>query len=915
MRGSCWFRYVAAAWLIWSSSPLAYPQDRAPKSIHQLEAEAHRDMVIPVSPAPRGLSLLAPSAARNASRTVFGFYPYWGPGFSQIRFQDLTHIAFFSVEANGSGQLVNLRGWPNYPLIQAAHQASVRVVLVCTLFDSNQLQGLLSSAQARQSLVSNLKEQVVLGNADGVNIDFEGVPGSQRANLVLFMKDLAVTLRDALPGADISIDTPAVDWSNAFDYAALADICDTLMIMAYDYHWTGSSSPGPVSPLAGSDVWGKYSVTWTVADYLTKVGSQRSRKLVVGVPYYGYDWPSESDSLNAKALAQATSRTYSAASAAAASYGRRWDNFSSTPWYFYTSQTPHQAWFDDAASLSLKYDLVFQNDLQGIGIWALTYDQGTTELWALIERKFALPQPPEPPTVSAPASFFNTVGLPLAIHERGSIPATGFEVAVGTSLGGKEVSDFKAVGLRHQVLLKDLALKSGATYYVRARSVGQEDVVSAPSDPVAISIDASGSTIHKYLPYWISNSDLCTGLGMVNASQGRRAVWIRSHTPGQMDADTAWVLEPWQQFAKLVSEPDLLGSDVIGKEGWLEIVYQGDGLQAMYLIGDNQVSRSLSGSPLLDAALRQVIPELDGGRTQMYIANTGSESATIQFKLVGTHGQLAARSFTLNNGEMLVTKVDSLFPDFKRLVSPDDLAFIEAESDKPLVGTSTLQRDHDSAAVPVLDATQLRQAGAFSYFVVGGGYRSQAVLINPTNESQTVQLHYSLSGVPAATTVTFAGMGSVMVDLGGLTGDRQVSGAVEVIGSSGSGVLGSIWIRSEDYRIMAALPLESIGSRSYVFPQLAQAQGYWTGISIANPGSVACDVTIEALDTSGSSVGTHTIPNLRPGETTVGLIYEWIRSTLGMSSGTVKVSATAQVLVAEIFGNDALTFMASVPGK
>jgi len=647
MRGSHRLPYIVASWLVWAFSSWAYPQEPALKSIHQSEAEAHRDLVVPASPAPRGLSPLAPSAARNASRTVFGFYPYWGPGFSQIRFQDLTHIAVFSVEADGSGQLVNLRGWPNSPLIQMAHQANVRVVLVCTLFASNQLQGLLSSAQARQSLISNLKEQVVLGGADGVNIDFEGVPGSQRANLVLFMKELAAVLRDALPGAHISIDTPAVDWSNAFDYVALADTCDALMIMAYDYHWTGSSSPGPVSPLAGSEVWGKYSVSWTVADYLLKVGSQRSRKLIVGVPYYGCDWPSESDALNARALAQATSRTYSTASAAAASYGRRWDNFSSTPWYFYTSQTPHQAWYDNVASLSLKYDLVFQNDLQGIGIWALTYDQGTTELWALIESKFALPQPPEPPTVSAPATFFDTVGLPLAIHERGSIPAAGFEVAAGTSPGGLEVSDFKAVGLRHQVLLKDLALKSGATYYVMARSVGQEGVVSAPSDPAAISIDASGSTIHKYLPYWISNSDLYTGLAMANASQGRRAVWIRS----------------------------------------------------------------------------------------------------------------------------------------------------------------------------------------------------------------------------------------------------------------------------EDYRIMAALPLESGGSKSYVFSQLAQAQGYWTGMSISNPGSGACDVTMEALDTSGSSVGTHTIPNLKPGETKVGLIYEWIRSTLGMSSGTVKVSATAPVLVAEIFGNDSLTFMASVPGK
>lgn len=177
-------------------------------------------------------------------------------------------------------------------------------------------------------------------------------------------------------------------------------------------------------------------------------------------------------------------------------------------------------------------------------------------------------------------------------------------------------------------------------------------------------------------------------------------------------------------------------------------------------------------------------------------------------------------------------------------------------------------------------------------------------------------LHYRLASGPVDVPVLLAGTSSAAIDLGGnLPSSDPVGGAVQVSVSSGAGVIGSIWIRTDDYRTMAALSLESGGATSYVFPQLAQAQGYWTGMAITNPGSAACDVTIEALDSNGAAVGNYPIKNLQPGETKVGLIYQWIPATLGMSSGSVRVVAASPVLAAEIFGNDSLTLMASVPGK
>ena len=69
-----------------------------------------------------------------------------------------------------------------------------------------------------------------------------------------------------IPGSEVTIAMPAVDWNNAWDYNALASISDGLFIMGYGYHWSGSSNSGPNSPLTGPG----YTITWTVIDYLNK---------------------------------------------------------------------------------------------------------------------------------------------------------------------------------------------------------------------------------------------------------------------------------------------------------------------------------------------------------------------------------------------------------------------------------------------------------------------------------------------------------------------------------------------------------------------------------------------------------------------------------------------------------------------
>jgi hypothetical protein len=81
---------------------------------------------------------------------------------------------------------------------------------------------------------------------------------------------------------------------------------------------------------------------------------------------------------------------------------RSWDDWGQSPWASWWSPAsgdpcgdnlgyPQELYYDDATSLGIKYDLVNQNDLRGMGIWALGYDTGRTELWGALHTHFSCP--------------------------------------------------------------------------------------------------------------------------------------------------------------------------------------------------------------------------------------------------------------------------------------------------------------------------------------------------------------------------------------------------------------------------------------------------------------------------------------------------------------------------------------------
>ncbi len=258
----------------------------------------------------------------------------------------------WQVESDGG-----LQGTPD-PVTLAAAAAAGRKVWPVLKNDDAGPSGtdlLLNSASASSALIAAVVSQVRSLDLAGVNLDFEGVPGSDESALTALAGQLSTALRAA--GAGLSIDvvphTPAGtnSASAAYDDPGLAAVADYLVVMAYDES-TEAGQPGPVA-----------GVDWQAAELDGTMSGVPADKIVLGIPLYARSWSGEQvtaggyPSMVAQALGEAD-----------VSYD--YDFPAATPVLVSDpGGVPTQLWFDDADSLLRKIDAISSLGLAGVAAW------------------------------------------------------------------------------------------------------------------------------------------------------------------------------------------------------------------------------------------------------------------------------------------------------------------------------------------------------------------------------------------------------------------------------------------------------------------------------------------------------------------------------------------------------------------
>ncbi len=498
------------------------------------------------------------------SKRVVGWHPYWmGTAYANYDFSVLSTIAFFSYEVNpATGGYTSLHGWDTTPLIAWGHSNGVKVVLTATCFGGTGTKQLLTNAAASQALINNLVSVVSNRGGDGVNIDFEGISDSAlKATLTAFMSNLTTRFHRDIPGSEVSLALPAVDWYNVFDVGAYDAFLDYGIIMGYDYYYRGSSTAGPVSPLDSSTRWGSYSCTDSVESYLARgLGAD---KLLLGLPYYGYDWPTTACTIPSTTTASGSAVLYASCVANAATYGRRWDASGSVPYYWYTSSAPHQCFYDDAESLGLKYDMVTSKGIGGVGIWALGYDDTRPELWNLLAEKFLATSSPW--TRQAPGVSGNLYGVGFGANQFVAVGASGviltsasgsswasrtsgttalllnagygdsLYVAVGengTILTSPDAATWTARAAGTNAMLRGIAYGSGLH-----AAVGNDGAIVTSPDGAAWTPQVSGTSQGLQGVLYAQDQFVAVGAGGVILTSPDGAAWT-----AQTSGTTSWLL-------------------------------------------------------------------------------------------------------------------------------------------------------------------------------------------------------------------------------------------------------------------------------------------------------------------------------------------------------------------------------------
>lgn len=353
----------------------------------------------------------------SSSKVIYAFWPYWTDFQSyQPDWDILSYVSYFSIEANPDGTLNTSNIGTNYYNVRdAAHAHNVKVTLTVDSFNPDVQDSILAGSQ--KELAVNILQKIQYYGADGVFIDFEDIRSTnsitQESNNILmgnFMRTLYDTLKNASPGYHISF---AVQNSvnSVYRNATLSQYTDAMFLMGYDYHWLNDTSTGAVSPF-------NEATQQDVVDSVKMLEKYYpSNKIILGLPFHGYDWPSSSGEPDANTTGAGTAVYMKNATVNAKTYGRIWDSGSHTPWYKYQSNGVwHQAWYDDDESLGLKLDYANSENLGGTGFWALGYEGNNATIWNVVrEKSKAAPATPGFELAVFLAGFFLSLCLGLIL--------------------------------------------------------------------------------------------------------------------------------------------------------------------------------------------------------------------------------------------------------------------------------------------------------------------------------------------------------------------------------------------------------------------------------------------------------------------------------------------------------------------
>jgi spore germination protein YaaH len=416
--------YVFA--LIAAASPEPVVVDSAHQAALRGEiADTFTPSAVPSAPPTRAAD------GRVKTGVVYGYFPA-GYTIDKIKGWDqLTHIVWFGPTISSSGTMSNTAGLGGATYAQLRTETRNRgIQLVIGLINFNtsaspsSVSTLLSN---KATAVATIKKLVSDNDADGASLDFEVVPEASKAAYVDFLASLSAELKADNPNASLSSAIPPPTGWKGYDYVGILQNSDLAFVMAYDYHWQAAPTAGPVTPKNDGTMWGSLNLTTSLNSLDTTVGDLKT-KLVIGLPWYGYSWPTTGTSVPSSTASRPDHPTFAPTCASGKSQitggSRSYDMASEQPYSIYSdAEGPRQMWLDDADSFAAKMDLVKAHGFGGVGMFQLGYEGDDPAFWTAIADRYSAA--PSAPTADISAPTQGAVGQAIPLDGSGSSDPQG----------------------------------------------------------------------------------------------------------------------------------------------------------------------------------------------------------------------------------------------------------------------------------------------------------------------------------------------------------------------------------------------------------------------------------------------------------------------------------------------------------
>jgi peptidoglycan-N-acetylglucosamine deacetylase len=243
----------------------------------------------------------------------------------------------------------------------------------------------LADPAARQRFRSELMSFLATDQYKGITLDIEDFPETSRGDYHALVQELYNDLH--AKGLKLYIAVPVND--KTFDYSAIAQISDGLILMNYDQHYPDGDS----GPVAGQD--------WFVKNMQDALKVIPKEKIICAVGNYGYDWAMKKG--QKKGTPPAEVHTVSAQDAwleaEDAETDVNFDDDAMNPHFAYLddNNVRHDVWFLDGVTVLNQMRAAHSLGINTFALWRLGSEDRS--LWAVWDRPFEANAPAKLETV------------------------------------------------------------------------------------------------------------------------------------------------------------------------------------------------------------------------------------------------------------------------------------------------------------------------------------------------------------------------------------------------------------------------------------------------------------------------------------------------------------------------------------